>query len=568
MAEKKISELETATLPEMVSAGGYVPVAQAGVATFKVPASDFAGGGSLFWVTPGTTTVEDLEAAIADGLIPVCHGSADVQGSIGSATYVYGYKKNGYHYFISWTWETNTDGKYVPTMFWMSFRRSNGAWAAGYDYIQLELTAGDGIKISDNGEISVKLGTGLDFEENGGVKVISLDTEAVEVVEAVQKLEKDIDTKLTTNMNMAEIDEIYDFADSSTYSSVNGGFLLAQAFTVPINNCLRIDDTLLGVYAKQNYGTPVILGLYEFNFDGNNGTGQTLWVGDTGPVDISAGRNEFPLKHLRATEQELLASRVYYAALYLPASRTASGLLLAGAPRYGATNGNINAIPKFTTLSDNLSVDVTDPTSSIENVGPWSSGYNERPEVPRFFMQIRNREGGSVVPTDPFDNLASYTLGTSTLSTMGFQTAPQSNGVLFKKVIPNKSVTVKKWSWTDDQQNGSYGFGWLVTDSTMDAITSQNDVTITDVDNGDGTYTHTATHATGIALSNAVYWFPVHGFTSNLLNSVAGVYTGANTDDLRLCDSGYNVQYGPSYDVNTANAFLQLTDSDNNIWTI
>lgn len=556
MADKKISELETATLSDVVEAG-YVPVAVPNTGTFKVPVSALVIGGSNFYeVVYGETTRSQIDDALTHGLTPIIK-ETNASGGYYFHLFSGGSTSNGFSFS-----RVLNDGSIS-----VYFLNTQDVWTSS-TYDHFELTAGDGIDISNDGKISVKLGTGLVFGNDGGVKVISLDTETVEVVEAVQKLENDIDTKLTTNMSMADIDEIYDFADSSTYSSVNGGFLLAQAFTVPINNGLRIDDTLLGVYAKQNYGTPVILGLYEFNFDGNNGTGQTLWVGDTGPVDISAGRNEFPLKHLRATEQELLASRVYYAALYLPASRTASGLLLAGAPRYGATNGNINAIPKFTTLSDNLSVDVTDPTSSIENVGPWSSGYNEHPEIPRFFMQIRNREGGSVVPTDPFDNLASYTLGTSTLSTMGFQTAPQSNGVLFKKVIPNKSVTVKKWSWTDDQQNGSYGFGWLVTDSTMDAITSQNDVTITDVDNGDGTYTHTATHATGIALSNAVYWFPVHGFTSNLLNSVAGVYTGANTDDLRLCDSGYNVQYGTSYDVTTANAFLQLTDSDNNIWTI
>lgn len=564
MADKKISELEAATLADVIAAGGFVPVAVPNTGTLKVPVSEISPDGVRKFIAryeEGDIVwpdADDVVTAINNGerVEIVCENPVNYCTRFGLCAF----KTDFVYRFLA-----EENGLFCSLS--LEYNDISEMWSWDTKIVKC-LQSGDGIQISDNGEISVKLGTGLDFENDGGVKVISLDTEAVEVVEAVQKLENDIDTKLTTNMSVADIDEIYDFADSSTYSSVNGGFLLAQAFTVPINNGLRIDDTLLGVYAKQNYGTPVILGLYEFNFDGNNGTGQTLWVGDTGPVTISAGRNEFPLKHLRSTEQELLSSCVYYAALYLPASRTMSGLLLAGCPRYGANNGNINAIPKFTTLSDNLSIDVTDPTSSLENVGPWISNYNEHPEIPRFFMQIRNRDGGNVVPTDPFDNLASYTLGTSTLSTMGFQTAPQSNGVLFKKVIPNKSVTIKKWSWTDDQQNGSYGFGWLVTDSTMAAITSQNDVTITDVDNGDGTYTHTATHATGIALSNAVCWFPVHGFTSNLLNSVAGVYTGANTDDLRLCDSGYNVQYGTSYDVATANAFLQLTDSDNNVWAI
>lgn len=566
MAEKKISELEQSTLAAMVAAGGFVPVANPGVGTFKVPTSEFGSGGESVTTFQANYEGGEVVWPNADDVLSSVRAGKRVEiietntANYKRRYFQYAFKDNYACRFIS---ENNGRMKVLS----LEFIQGSQTWNWVLRSIGV-FTAGDGIAIDPDNKISVKLGTGLDFQEDGGLKVVSLDNETVEVVETVQKLEGDIDTKLTTNMSMSDIDEIYDFADSSTYGSVNGGFLLTQAFTVPINNGLRIDDTLIGIYAKQGYSTKVILGLYEFNFDGNNGTGQTLWVGDTGPVTISGGRNEFPLKNLRSTEQELLASRVYFAAIYLPSGRSSSGLLLAGCPGYGARNGNINAIPRFTIVADNIDIDTTDPSATIENYGPWASGYNERPTVPRFFMQIRNKDGGVVYPTDPFDNMGSYTLSTNTLSAMGFATAPQSNGVLFKKVIPNKSVTVKKWSWIDDQQTGSYGFGWIVTDHTMASVTNQNDVTITDTDNGDGTYTHTATHATGIALSNAVYWFPVHGSTANLMNSVVGSYEGTETDDLRLCNSGYNVQYGYSEDVTTANAYLKLTDSDGNEWVI
>lgn len=380
---------------------------------------------------------------------------------------------------------------------------------------------------------------------------------------SVEKLLEDLDTKLNTSMDMDDIVDCYDMAANS--NGINGN-LLGFAFTVPINSPIRLSDTKIGVYSKQNYSTKVIIGLYEYNFDGNNGAGQTLWVCDTGPVSIVAGHNEFPVTHLRSTDRELKSDRVYYASIYFPSGKSL-GCYLAGKPGY---DNNVNARPKFTLGADNITIDVTDLNATLEDTGFWESGYNERPSIPRFLMQIRNKESSGQPQSGPFDNLASFTLQNRTLSEMGFTDQPLNNGMVFKKVVPREAVTIKKWKWIDDQSNGEWGHGWCVCDGTMvQLVNSSSDVSITNTANGDGTYTHEAVHNTGIQLqAETVYWFPVQGNTSNILSSIAGGYTSDKQDDLRCCQSGYNIQYGPSQDSNTSNAYLYLEDDNGQGWTI
>lgn len=383
------------------------------------------------------------------------------------------------------------------------------------------------------------------------------------IPEEIEKLLADLDTKLNTSMDMGDIVDCYDMASNS--NGVNGN-LLGFAFTVPINSPIRLSDTKIGVYAKQNYSTKVIIGLYEYNFEGNNGAGQTLWVCDTGPVSIMAGRNEFPVTHLRTTDQELKSDRVYYASIYFPSGKSL-GCYLAGKPGYDNT---VNARPQFTLGADNITLDITDLNATLEDTGFWASGYNERPSIPRFLMQIRNKESGDQPQSGPFDNLASFELAFRTLGQMGFTSQPLNNGIVFKKVVPREAVTIKKWKWIDDQSNGEWGHGWRVCDGTMgQLVNSSSEVTFTNAENGNGTYTHTATHSTGLQLqAETVYWFPVQGNTSNILNSVVGGYVGDKHDDLRCCQSGYNIQWGPSWDLNSSNAYLYLEDDNGNGWTI
>lgn len=382
---------------------------------------------------------------------------------------------------------------------------------------------------------------------------------------SLEKLLEDIETKLNTSMDMSDIEDCYDMAANA--NGVNGN-LLGFAFTIPINSPLRLapNKTHLSVYAKQNYSTKVIIGLYEYNFDGNNGAGQTLWVCDTGPVNIVAGRNDFPITHLRSTDRELKSERVYYASIYFPNQKTL-GCYLAGKPGY---NDTVNAQPRFTMGADNINLDMNDPASSLEDTGFWAGGYNERPSIPRFLLGIRNADGSIQPPSGPFDNLTSFTIQNRTLTEMGFTDQPYNNGMVFKKVVPREAVTIKKWKWIDDQSTASWGHGWLVCDGVMaQLVNSSSDVTFVDTNNGDGTYTHEATHNSGIQLqAENVYWFPVQGNTSNQLNATLGGYSGNKQDNLRCCQSGYNVQWGPSQDLNTSNAYLYLEDNDGNGWTI
>lgn len=259
---------------------------------------------------------------------------------------------------------------------------------------------GDGLEFSGN-HIQVKLGEGLKFDENAGVKAITIDSQVEEVVESVQKMENDLDSKLTTNFPMPQIDNVYDFANDSISTISNGAGLICQAFTVPINNPIRLATqdnpagTLFGVYAKQGFTPKIMLALYVYDWT------HTDYVADTGPIQIAAGRNEFPIKHINPNITELKSDCVYYAAIYIPAeARAQNGLSLAGCPSYAAASF-INAIPRFTVRTENITgINMNDPDAGLNILdpqnpdnyiwGPWTDSYNEQPTVPRFFMQIRN----------------------------------------------------------------------------------------------------------------------------------------------------------------------------------
>lgn len=252
-------------------------------------------------------------------------------------------------------------------------------------------------------QLEVKLGTGLTFADDHGIQAIVVDDKVADVVESVEKLSDDLDSKLTTNFDMALITQDYDFANGGITMLSNGNTMLFQAFTVPINNPIRLENetdgpTSLGIYAKQGYTNKFMLALYCYNFNEN----KTDYVCDTGLVTAAAGRNEYPILHINPKYTELKSDNVYYAALYLPASH-AAGLLLAGCPGYANT---FNAIPKFTVGAENLAapagvseIDRLDYNDGEGNyiLGPWSNGYNEKPAAPRFFLQIRNKQKTTIV---------------------------------------------------------------------------------------------------------------------------------------------------------------------------
>lgn len=276
----------------------------------------------------------------------------------------------------------------------------------------ISVVAGQGLTVDSNTnslQINLATDSGLTFASEGGLLALKLNNVTEAVVQEVQKMSADMDSKLTTTFDMAQITNVYDFADSGVSSIGNGAGMIFQAFTVPINNSIRLatasqDGTLFGIYAKQAYTTKIMLALYMYNFDDDS----TEYIADTGAVSVAAGRNEFPIQHINSAVTELESKNVYYAALYLPSTRN-NGLILAGCESYSSA-GTINVIPRFTVRSENLTVngseidlDVAadarlnylnpnDPTRYL--IGPWSDGYNEQPGVPRFFMQIRNGHVG------------------------------------------------------------------------------------------------------------------------------------------------------------------------------
>ena len=458
---------------------------------------------------------------------------------------------------------------------------------------------GSGLGINASNELEVKIGDGLKYDTTGGVTSIALDNVTEAVVQTVQKLNQDLDTKLTTNFDIPNVDNTYDFASSSVTGLSNGAVMLCQAFAVPINNTIRLETvgtnpqepTLIGVYAKQNFASdrPVMFALYEYDFD----TNRTDYVADTGPVTIVAGRNEFPILHKNPNINELKSSCIYYASLYLPSVSNHGGLMLAGCSANGYQQ-NINAIPRFSIGVQNITyngseiqMDATNGRLNYKDsndnyyIGPWTNSYNEVATAPRFFMQIRNAGSSEVISTEPFDDLtSSYTLTSSNSINDVFGSQPQPNGddMAFQGVTPRHTVTIKSWTFYDKCANDTNGWGKRVYDSgfyTMVSTPSQITVSEGSVDGMTGVYYHTYTSQSGITLSaNTKYQFPAGmAYDTSVHTDYLIQYATPSTvkKDLVLFDDGANVNQNSlalrALDV-AGGAFLQLVDSNDRTWII
>lgn len=375
-----------------------------------------------------------------------------------------------------------------------------------------EYTAGDAIDITNNtinvkvnpasgidivnDELVVKVGNGLVVDPVSGLIII--DSEVGDVVETVEKLKKDLDTQITTNFDMPNISQVYDFADPNISTLANGACMLCQSFTIPINHELRTttDDadtpTLLGIYAQQNFAHKIMLALYEYTYAAEGEEhGSSTYVGDTGPVNVAQGVNEFPLKNRNPSITELRSDKVYYATLYLPNAARVNGLLLAGCPGYG--NQSIPAEPRLSCAVENITwegqeLDMTNPATTLNHyqeviipgepvyyqyyIGPWNSGYNERQSAPRFYMQIRNGEFNvPVVPTEPFNDLGdALPRGTLTQSDIPSFTPSQSNSA-FRDITPLLNVTITAFEWIDGMSTCA---GWAAANCVYDSGFSTN----------------------------------------------------------------------------------------------
>ena len=453
-----------------------------------------------------------------------------------------------------------------------------------------------GIDIVDNALV-VKVGEGLSIDPVSGV--IAINNEVGDVVETVEKLKKDLDTQITTNFDMPNISQVYDFADPSVSTLANGACMLCQSFTIPINHEIRTvsedanEPTLFGIYAQQGFGHKIMLALYEYTYaKSGEEHGSSTYVGDTGPVDVLQGVNEYPLKNRNPSITELRSDKVYYATLYLPNAARVNGLMLAGCPNYG--NQSVPAEPRLSCAVENITwnnqeLDMTDPTTTLNHyqtytlddvtyynyyIGPWNSGYNERWTAPRFYMQIRNGEYNEpIIPTAPFVDLGNVLpTGADQVGNLPGFTASASNSS-FRDVTPLTNVTITSFEWVDDMANvAGWAAGNCVYDSGFATNLSGNSNTTSDLGSvgtvdGHTMYAHRITFTTPISLTaNTTYRFLCECFESSS-SYIFGWTTPTNV--VHTGNNGWYVdnQNLTRYD-NIIGKYNKLTDSNNNSYVI
>ena len=456
---------------------------------------------------------------------------------------------------------------------------------------------------------TIEAGDGVNISASGNEYTISMDSEVGDVVETVEKLKKDLDTQITTNFDMPNISQVYDFANGNNWGSHNGACMLYQAFTIPINHEVRTvtDDadtpTLLGIYMKNvSFDKKVMLALYEYTYAGTGEVnGSSTYVGDTGPVSIVQGMNEFPLKNRNPSITELRSDKVYYASLYLPSDAFKNGLMLAGCPSYGGVD--IPAEPRLSCATENITwnnqeLDMSDPDTTLNHytsyimpddttyyqydIGPWQGQYNERSSSPRFYMQIRNGEYNEpVVPVAPFVDLGNSKLPDQ-FDRAGNLPVPQgwtwsTDNCSFVDVIPATNVSISEYEYIDDMANA---VGYVSQHCVYNSDYSTHlggTATVTDLGQAisvtqSGTtvigYRHKVHFSSPIALTaNTTYRFLAECFNSSS-SHIFGWASPTNVVD--SCNNGWYIDYSQTITryPNFIGKYLKLTDSNNNSYVI
>ena len=227
----------------------------------------------------------------------------------------------------------------------------------------IEAKLGNGLEFNESKAIQVKLGVGLKFDEKQGVQAITIDNNVGEVVEEVNKLQEDLDTKITDNYPPAMITLTnLQVAYGTQYAPGNGGMLIGYLFTCPITHKIYSNTnndylTKIGIYTKQWAGDnkKVILGIYEYDPDYINPVtkqvGTTRALCDTGIIDLQQGYAEYEIKNLgNDTSHEMTPGKFYYATIYLSyLAGDTNGITLFGAPGY---NMQVNALKPGITITN------------------------------------------------------------------------------------------------------------------------------------------------------------------------------------------------------------------------
>lgn len=406
----------------------------------------------------------------------------------------------------------------------------------------------EGLELNADNALKVKLGKGLKFDTDAGVEgEISIDDIGQEVIDQVLELASELDKKITTTFNYAQITSMQDFAPFGVQGTTR---LIGQLFAVPIASELRIDDTLISVRALQQYNGKVSFGIFEFDFDGNEGSGSTTWLCDTGVVSVKAGENQFPIKNMIPTSTvrptiKMEPGKLYYATILVANDAPATGLYLASCDAYEA---NYNATPKYTMVASNMDTYVDWTNGSQRNT--WFQGYNEFHEIPRLFMMIRNGDAVPVPVIDPFVNYSSFTLEhqyrLSDLFSLTFTVSNQP--VIYQKIRPNQDCIITKIGWVDYHAGATYDYGTdipLMIDGNYTSMTKFGD----NVESSSGTkiddvhYYHEYTLNNPISLqADTNYFVPCNMKISGTDEWIITYSSPTGTSkDLILFDSKYNV---------------------------
>lgn len=450
--------------------------------------------------------------------------------------------------------------------------RKNNNW---YSFGQLApLSAGaDKILITDsNGTVHWGVvGTGLEIDNN--TLEVQISGEVGDVVETVEKLQDDLDKKITTTYPFAQITSMSDFAQ---YGVSNTTRMIGQLFAVPIASEIRKDETVLCVNALQNFSGNVSFGIFEYDFEGNGGTGSTYWIADTGTVSVRVGENEFALKYVLNDAHELQSSKLYYAVVAIAANAPATGLLLGSSPAYAQ---NVNANPKYTLIVSNMDQAIDWSTGTLQ--GAWFQGYNEQYDIPRLFMMLRNGEGSTPIPvTEPFTDIGTFTLEHQYRVSDIFSLTPDAEGGVYRKVIPAQDVDIASFRYVDYHGSISQSTGFpVLLDDTYTPMKTQADGTWTLGDNDDtkidGTHrVHEFTFTTPVHLTaNTAYWFVVGANLTNQGSDWLITYqTPSVSNDLLLVKNMYNVNSwiipnSGEFVASQPGMYLRLSDGTDS-WTI
>lgn len=419
--------------------------------------------------------------------------------------------------------------------------RKNNNW---YSFGQLApLSAGaDKILITDsNGTVHWGVvGDGLTIDND--TLEVQISGEVGDVVETVEKLSDDLDKKITTTYPFAQITSMSDFAQHGVTNTTR---MIGQLFAVPIASEIRKDETVLCVNALQNFSGNVSFGIFEYDFEGNGGTGSTYWIADTGTVSVRAGENEFALKYVLNDAHELQSSKLYYAVIAVAANAPAAGLLLGSSSAYAQ---NVNANPKYTLIVSNMDNYIDWSVGTLQ--GAWFQGYNEQYDIPRLFMMLRNGEGSTPIPvTEPFTDIGTFTLEHQYRVSNIFSLTPDAEGGVYRKVIPAQDVDIASFRYVDYHGSVSSQSSFpVLLDDTYTPMKAIGDGTWTlgnsDSTKVDGThYVHEFTFTTPVHLTaNTAYWFMVGGNMANQGSEWLITYqTPSVSNDLLLVKSMYNV---------------------------